>query len=187
MLLLLALLWAVGRLFQALLWAIRRIFRAPWSVVPAYVERAATAEVNADDDVDLVDHEGKLTQRVGASLRIAKEVKLRFGGTPKLTEANRLVAARFIDEALIEHGVTRKLDRARMMYRVRALVFTRLAEEREENQWLNSRTLQDQHDAGSGWVSLVDVEGWRAWVPWPMSLILYYLGRDTRSRVESSA
>lgn len=133
-------------------------------IVPYVIEQDVRDEMGGDDEVDLVDGEGNLTHRVGASLRVAKEVKLRFGGTPKYSEANKLLAARYIDEALTEHGVTRKIDRARMMYKIRALVFTRLKEEREEDQWVNSTAAQDSHEYGTGWATraIVEMFGLRA-------------------------
>lgn len=120
-------------------------------IVPQYCEDEVLQELVADPDNDVVDDDGNLTRRVGVSLRLAKEVKLRFGGTPQLTEANRLLAARYIDEALVEHGVTRRLDRAQMMFKIRALVFTKLAEERLEDQWLNSQAAVNSHERGTGW------------------------------------
>lgn len=157
-------------------------------VVPKHVERSVWAELSADEDTDLVDEDGNLTRRAGVSLRIAKEVKLRFGGTPRLTEANRMLAARYIDEALVEHGVTRKLDRARMLYRIRALVFTRLAEEMEEDQWLNSAASQRTHDSGTGWASFDEDPDWLAWVPPPLRwLVRRFIARPLRRRHVSSA
>lgn len=141
-------------------------------LVPGAVEMAVAEELDGDDETSYVTADGHLLRRVGAALRIAKEVKLRFGGTPKYNEANRLLAARYIDEALTEHGVTRKIDRAKLMYRIRALVFTRLAEEREEDQWLNSETAIRSHRDGTGWCS----EVWYWW----MGLRLYKWGRTQR-------
>lgn len=86
-----------------------------------------------DDEADIaVDIKGGLNVRHGVALRLAREVKLRFGGTPSNTEANRLVAARYIQDAMTEHGITRKIDCAKMMYKVRAIVFTPLDEEIDE-------------------------------------------------------
>lgn len=118
--------------------------------VPNAVESAIRAELESEYEGAIVDDDGKIVRRVGVAMVIAKEVKIKFGGTPKYNEANRLLAARYIDDALIEAGV-RKYDRARIFCRIRALVFTKLAEEREEDQWINSRTLCEEHDAGSGW------------------------------------
>jgi hypothetical protein len=159
------------------------------SVVPEDVEARVAMEIGGPDDVEVteVHHGGAFepdahhlfgaekpgivmadgdgvktvhTQRIGVALRLAKEVKLRFGGTPKLSEANRLLAARYIDEALTEHGVTRKIDRAKLMYKIRALVFTRLQEEQEEDQWLNSEAAQGSHDKGTGWRSHNPLTWW---------------------------
>lgn len=133
--------------------------------VPQHVERVAEALIGADDDEDMVDEEGRLRNRVGVALRLAKEVKLRFGGTPQLTEANRLVAARYIQDAMTDAGITRKVDQNRLLYRVRALVFTRLAEEREEEQLLNSATLMREHNAGTGWYNIARSVWWLpAWL-----------------------
>lgn len=135
-------------------------------VVPRAVELEVSTELAGDDEGPVVDEHGTVLRRVGACLRIAKEVKLRFGGTPKLSEANKLLAARYIDEALVEHGVTRKIDRAKMMYKIRALVFTRLREEREEDQWTNSATAAESHDGASGWGRLLYDTVLGLTVPW---------------------
>lgn len=177
------LLFVVGFVWVVWAWA-----QPGRKVVPNHVERSVWAELSADEDVDLVDEDGKLTRRAGASLRIAKEVKLRFGGTPRLTEANRMLAARYIDEALIEHGVTRKLDRARMLYRIRALVFTRLAEDMEEDQWLNSANTQRSHANGTGWASFDEDPDWLVWVPPPLRwLARGFITRSLRRRHITSA
>lgn len=127
-------------------------YRQDDKVVDKCIEAIVSAELLANPlGVDIVDGNGNLTRRVGSSLRVAHEVKLRFGGTPALTEANKLLAARYIDEALVEHGVTRKIDRALMMYKVRALVFTRLAGEKCEDMFLNSRAAMTSHDDADGW------------------------------------
>lgn len=95
--------------------------------------------VKEDDERDVaVGVDGRLLRRVGVALRLAREVKLRFGGTPTATEANRLLASRYIQDAMEEHGITRKLDKAKVMYRARALVFIPLGEEIEEAQVTNS-------------------------------------------------
>lgn len=138
----------------------------PGKVVPRAVELEIGAELSADDELPIVDEHGNLLGRVGACLRLAKEVKLRFGGTPKLSEANKLLAARYIDEALVEHGVTRKIDRAKMMYKIRALVFTRLREEREEDQWTNSATAHASHAGAEGWGRLLCDKILGLAVPW---------------------
>lgn len=134
-------------------------------LVPQHVEIQVAAALAANDEEEVVTAvlgpataDGAapapmVSGRVGVALRLAKEVKLRFGGTPRLSEANKLVAARYIEEALVEHGVTRKIDRAKLLYKVRALVFTRLEDEGLEDMWLNSQVAQESHAMGTGWAS----------------------------------
>ncbi len=128
--------------------------RTPWKMVPRKVEEVASALLS-DESIDelerIVDEDGRPLRRIGVPLRLANEVKLRFGGTPELTEANRLVAARYIREAMEAAGITRKTDQWNLLPTVRALVFTKLAKERFEDQLLNSKVLQGEHNNASGW------------------------------------
>lgn len=125
--------------------------------VPEHIEEQVARETMADCDFGgagiPVDDDGKLTMRVGVALRIAKEVKLRFGGTPKYTEANWLLAARYVADACAKHRITRELDQWTVLCKARPLVFTRLYDERVEQQWLNSQSALHSHDLGSGWHS----------------------------------
>jgi hypothetical protein len=102
----------------------------------------------------------KLKEKVGTARLISAMVKLRFGGTPKLTEANKLVAGRYITEFLEESRV-RKCDRPKVFYKARALVFIRSAEEREEDMIVNSALGMDTHDDGTGWGN------WQFGLHWP--------------------
>lgn len=129
--------------------------------VPAHVEREVSRTLRADPYTELeVGEEGELrlvgNTRYGVALRLALEVKHEMGGiTPSYTDANRMVVTRRIDDVMTAHGVTRRIDRALMAPKIRALVFTRLAGEREEAQWVNSRAAQSSHN---------DVKGWGAYV-----------------------
>lgn len=127
-------------------------------VVPEEVEDEVQRELDSELLEDLV-VDGLFVARAGVIKRLAEEVKLKFGGTPKLTDANRLVAARYILDVMESNGITRKVDQCKLMYKVRALVFTRLAHEREESQWLNSAAACASHDDGAGWLHLT-VEWW---------------------------
>lgn len=99
-------------------------------------------------------------RRMGIALRLAKEVKHEMGGiTPAMTDANRLVVTRKIDEVMTQHGITRRIDRARWAGRIRALVFTRLDEELEEMEVLHTAAVVEAH-ARPGRVGL-----W-SWLPW---------------------
>lgn len=129
--------------------------------VPARVEREVSQTLRADPYTELeVGDEGELrlarNTRHGVALRLALEVKHEMGGiTPSYTDANRMVVTRRIDDVMTAHGVTRRIDRALMAPKIRALVFTRLAGEREEAQWVNSQAAQSSHN---------DVRGWGAYV-----------------------
>lgn len=94
-------------------------------------------EEDDEPELDVVD--GRLGAKQGVALRLAREVKLRFGGTPTDNEANHLLAARYIQDAMDDHGITRKLDKAKILYRTRALVFVPLPEEVEEAELRNCR------------------------------------------------
>jgi len=130
--------------------------------VPHQIEKWTSEELAAQpDDQPEVDPEGALNERPGLIRRMAEEIQVtRFRGTPELTRSNLLVAGRYIDE-LLERSTVRKVDRPRVFYKVRALVFTRMANEREGDQILNSRAAQKEHFAGTGWGYL----GWVGWLP----------------------
>lgn len=129
--------------------------------VPARVEREVAQTLRADPYTELVvGDRGELRLdggiKYGVALRLALEVKHEMGGiTPSYTDANRMVVTRRIDDVMTAHGVTRRIDRALMAPKIRALVFTRLAGEREEAQWVNSLAAQTSHN---------DVKGWGAYV-----------------------
>lgn len=106
--------------------------------------RQLRALLDEDDDAAIEVVDGKLVSKVGVALRLAREVKIKFGGTPSLNEANRLLAARYIQDVMDDHGITRKIDRARIMYRVRAIVFTPLSEEIEEAAMVGGSYSSDQ-------------------------------------------
>lgn len=120
-------------------------------------ERRVRESIGCFDAAPQVDEEGKLVMRVGAALRIAREVKVRFGGTPKYTEANWLLAARYITDACESNLITRKVDQWTMLTKARPIVFTRLPEEAEEMRWVNSKYASDLNE---------DAEGWCNWGPW---------------------
>lgn len=135
--------------------------------VPARVEREVAQTLRADPYTGLdVGEHGELrlarNTRYGVALRLALEVKHEMGGiTPSYTDANRMVVTRRIDDVMTAHGVTRRIDRALMAPKIRALVFTRLAGEREEAQWVNSQAAQSSHNAVKGWGAYVrDVGAW---------------------------
>lgn len=128
--------------------------------VPASVDSELYEEMHAGEvDLDVVD--GKLVRRVGAALRVAREVKQRFGGTPDLNKANWVLAARYIQDVCVNHGVTRAVDQWHMTCRARPIVFTPLAEEHLENQFLNCDTAFEGVDGVQGWVSVS-----RTWWSW---------------------
>lgn len=107
-----------------------------------------------DDEPELDVVDGRLGTKQGVALRLAREVKLRFGGTPADNEANHLLAARYIQDAMDDHGITRKLDKAKILYRTRALVFIPLPEEVEEARLRNCRKARQCKRA------LANARGW---------------------------
>lgn len=123
-------------------------------VVPEEVERDVRRELSSEYDGDIVDAAGNIVIRVGAALRIAKIVKLKFGGTPSYSAANKLLAARYIN-TLLEDANVRVEDRTRILYRVRALVFTKLKEEMEEDQWTNSAAAGANNRDSTGWFGVI--------------------------------
>lgn len=150
----------------------RRGTRRP---VPRRVEQEVQRTLNADPNTEPVIVEGALrlqeNTRLGVALRLAIEVKHEMGGiTPAYTEANRMVATRRIDDVMTAHGVTRRIDRAMLAPKIRALVFTRLKGELEEAQWVNSAAAQSSHDAVNGWGAYLARPGewlrsWRSRAP----------------------
>lgn len=142
----------------ALLMLVAGVLVAAWAllgpsgrrVVPAHVEAAVRDEVAATDDAPLV-VDGVLQFRIGVALRIAREVKMRFGGTPKDTEANRLLCARYVADACADNGITRKVDQWAVLCKARPLVFVPLREEALSAQWNGSSTLRQMRDDASGW------------------------------------
>lgn len=115
------------------------------------VSEATEDSVRAELYGDAADVEGEwpaeagsaaLSRRVGAALRIAKEVKVLMGGTPEYTTANMLVVAKNIERVCLDNGITRRVDQFYMLNKARPLVFTPLPEEVEAIKWLNSEVCQ---------------------------------------------
>lgn len=132
-------------------WVAFRAF-APGKAAPARVERWLREEARwADDVTPEVDENGRLVMRIGVAARIAREVKMRFGGIPSPTEANRLLCARYIADACADHGITRKVDQYRVLTRARPLVFLPLADDVFEVQLENSGEAQRMRADYVGW------------------------------------
>jgi hypothetical protein len=156
-----------------LLWLRRRL--PTFKEVPLAINAEVASELASDlEDIEFVD--GRVVNKVGVAMRLAREVKLRFGGTPSLTDANLLVAMRHI-ESVFEDNNIRKVDRLKLVYKVRALVFVRSRDEMVEDQWRNSRAALEQHDMAVGWWSYVAVKD-------TLGVIWSW---DKRSRVPSKA
>jgi len=111
-------------------------------------------ELHADEDVEIEIQGGRIVGRAGVAMRLAMEVKGRFGGTPDLTNDNRLLAARYIQDAMEQHGAIRKSDMARLMFKVRALVFIPCQEEIDElvaRQTPAARWYINEYNRLKGW------------------------------------
>ncbi len=119
--------------------------------LPMRISRLVQDELMADSDVDFEVVDGRLVGRMGVCRRLALEVKGRFGGTPKLTEDNRLLAARYIMDAMEQHGAIRKSDMVRLMFRTRALVFIPFDEEIEELQMAHTSAARHNVTEYSSW------------------------------------
>lgn len=141
-------------------WLARSVFGVK-KEVSEHVEAWVAEELTTEPDAEPVtEDEGKFHDRPGIYRRMAEEVQLRFNGTPTLSRSNLLLAGRYINE-LLEASTVRKVDRPRVFYKVRALVFTRSTHEAFGDMVLNSRFAQEQHADGEGWGYLT----WLGWVP----------------------
>lgn len=138
-----------------------RYLRGRPPIVPAADEAKFRLWQGEDDEAPVrVLPDGSLFDRMGVCLRLAKEVKLRFGGTPSRSPANKLLAARYIKDAFDAHGVTRELDRAKLMYKVRALVFLPSPEEIEEAKFMASYAYAEQVKEFTKWRSPLEMDGY---------------------------
>ncbi len=123
-------------------------------VIPREIEQWVKDEADAAfDDGAIADPSGVLLEKPGVVTRLAEEVRLRFNGTPSLTQSNLMLAGRYIREVL-EGSKVRHVDRPKIFYKIRALVFTRSHYEREADQILNSAAALKAHDDGTGWGSV---------------------------------
>lgn len=118
--------------------------------VPANVSAMLQEEMAAEDE-DIVVVDGRLTKRIGAALRIARSVKLRFGGTPEYNKANWVLSSRYIVDACVAQGITRDADQWLMVTRARPIIFVPLQEEKIEAQTIN---------CDEAFSALESVEGW---------------------------
>lgn len=146
----------VGLLRKGILW-----FMGAEKIVPREIEEWVESEASADQDVAVLTGDtDAVSEKPGVCMRIAEEVRMRFGMTPQLTQSNLLLAGRYIRDAL-EDSRVRKVDRPKVFYKIRALVFTRSRYEMEEDQILNSASATKRHSDGTGWASVV----WKGLIP----------------------
>lgn len=143
-------------LLSVLWWALGYTAVALWRgrsrhLVPSTVNQQVSNECGAGD----VDDEDMARghRRIGVALRIAREVKLRFNGTPSRTEANWRLCGSYVQDACVSNGITRKTDQWQVLMKARPLVFTPLPEEIAEQQWLNSEYAGRNAMAATGWYS----------------------------------
>ncbi len=141
-----------GGIRSVILWA-RGIKKEVPREIEAWVQEELDSVHLPDDEDPVADLSGEVSRKPGVILRLAEEVRLRFNGTPALTQSNLMLAGRYIREVL-EGSKVRTTDRPRVFYKIRALVFTRSHYEREADQILNSKAALKAHDDGTGWGSV---------------------------------
>lgn len=108
-------------------------------------------ELEAGLDEIQVDADGQLVVKVGVAKLIAERVWMRFGETPKLRRAEWLVAARYVNEEMDKHGITRHKDRVYVFSRARALVFVQKFGDKDSNKILNSSAVAQNDRDATGW------------------------------------